>query len=92
MHFNPQKSSDDSDKQVIAPFLIVLRLANRTALANETITSGIVSSIRFNSQEKSTGGDGDIYDRETVATTDEHGEALGERGGGAGGRGVIEQI
>lgn len=90
VHFNPRGLSDDHDKQVIAPLLLVLRLANRTALVNETVTSGNVSTIRFNSQENSTGGDGSIHDGETIATTNEYVGASGERGGGAGG--VIEQI
>ena len=37
----------------MAPFLIILRVANRSALANETIDSGTtVVSIDFNSKEK----------------------------------------
>ena len=37
---------NDDDEQCIAPFLIVLRVANRTALTSN-IVSGNITSIRF---------------------------------------------
>ena len=54
--------SNDDVKQCIAPFLIVLRVANRTALTSETVASGNIGSIRFRSQGESTGMDGTLSD------------------------------
>ena len=46
--------SNRGDKQVIAPFLITLRVANRTALTSEDITTGnIIGSIHFDGHGKS---------------------------------------
>ena len=44
--------SDHHDTQVIAPYLIVLRVAKRRELTNKTITVGSagIGSIRFKSQ------------------------------------------
>ena len=42
--------------QVIAPFLIILRVANRTALTSGAVTSGNVGSIHFRSGGGSTDG------------------------------------
>lgn len=44
------------DKQVIAPFLITLRMANQTALTSDTIISGNIGSLHFQGTEKSTDG------------------------------------
>ena len=43
--------------QVIAPFLITIRVASRRALTNEMISSGGVGSIHFRSQGRSTNGE-----------------------------------
>jgi len=45
-----------AQNQVIAPFLITLRVANQSALTSKTIVSGNIGSIRFVSQGESTGG------------------------------------
>ena len=43
--------------QVIAPFLITLRVANQRSSKNDTTVSGNVGSMRFSSQGKSAGGE-----------------------------------
>ena len=50
--------------QVIAPYLIILRVANRKALTSNMLSSGsgAVGSIRFASQGGSTGDDGSLPD------------------------------
>ena len=76
--------SDDDDKQCIAPFLIVLRVANRTALTSEAVVSGSISSIRFRTQGELTGGDGSLLNgNPTHSASDAHGEAPGEHDTGA---------
>src|ERR1700753_412888 len=55
--------SNYHDGQVITPYLIILRVANRRALTSEAISGvGNADSIRFNSFERTTGDDGIIYD------------------------------
>jgi hypothetical protein len=49
----PRNVVSDGDKQVIAPFLIVLRVANKRALTSETVVSGNIGSMHFKSQERS---------------------------------------
>jgi hypothetical protein len=48
--------SDRFDEQVIAPFLIILRVAKQRALTSDTIASGNIGSIRFESHEGSASG------------------------------------
>ena len=43
--------SNTGIEQVIAPLLIILRVANRTALTSEAIVTGHVDPIRFAGQE-----------------------------------------
>jgi hypothetical protein len=71
--------SDHDDKQVIAPFLIVLRVANRRALTGDTIVSGDLGSIHFKSQGESTDGDETLSNgRSTSLVVDQDGESSGE--------------
>ena len=60
------------DEQVIAPFLIILRVADRRALTSETIVSGNLGSIHFRSQGKSTVGNGPLRDEHPVSSADTH--------------------
>ena len=62
--------------QVIAPYLIILRVAKRRALTSESI-SGTAGSIRFRTQG-STSGDRTLSDREPPSPTEVNGEAAGE--------------
>lgn len=71
---------DRYDAQVIAPFLIILRVADRRALTSEAITEGKIESIRFKSeasQEVSVVGDGTGDYTSSMETS---GETSGERG------------
>jgi hypothetical protein len=70
----------NDDEQVIAPFLIVLRVANRTALTGEAIASGNIGSIHFMSQEKSTDGGASFPDGDPVSSVNTSGEDPGELG------------
>ena len=82
--------TNDNDEQCIAPFLIVLRVANRTALTSEAVVSGNVGSIRFKSQGESTGVDGTFLDGNPVSSTDEHSEAPGEHDSAA--ENAVEEV
>ena len=62
--------------QVIAPYLIILRVAKRRAITSESI-SGTAESIRFRSQG-STDGDGSLPDGDRVNATEVNSEAAGE--------------
>ena len=46
-----------TNKQVIAPFLVILRVANRRALTSTSIASGHVGSMQFGGQGESTTDD-----------------------------------
>ena len=63
-------------KQVIAPYLIILRVAKRRAITSESI-SGTAESIRFRSQG-STDGDGSLPDGDPMNVTEVNSEAAGE--------------
>ena len=52
--------SNYDDEQCIASFLIVLLVANWTALTSKRIVSGKVDSVLFKSYGESTGGGGTI--------------------------------
>lgn len=60
--------------QVIAPFLVTLRIANQSGSPNITIASGYTSSIRFRSQGKPTNGNGDVLNEDPISSTGTHRE------------------
>ena len=62
--------------QVIAPYLIIIRVAKQRALTSESI-SGSIGSIRFRSQG-SADGDGSLPDEDPTNTLGENSEAPGE--------------
>jgi len=66
--------------QAIAPFLIVLRVANRSALTSDTIVSGTVGSTHFRSQRESTVGVGTHSDGSTTRSVNVYGHIPGEIG------------
>ena len=70
-------SSDCGDEQVIAPLLVTLRVANKTAATSNSTISRTVDPIRFRSQE-STGGYNGPPDEGLVSSMDVSGEALNE--------------
>ena len=73
--------SNRSDEQVIAPFLIVLRVANRTAITSKAIVSGNIGSMRFESQgNESTDGGVTVPDGDPVGSVKADGENTGELG------------
>lgn len=43
--------SNHEGEQVISPFLIILRVANRKALTSDTIISGSIGSMHFDTHE-----------------------------------------
>ena len=61
---------DRSRKQVIAPFLVILRVANRRALTSDSVASPNIGSIRFGGQGESTGDDGSLPDRDLGRSTE----------------------
>ena len=71
--------SNDCYTKVIAPYLIILRVAKRRAMTSESM-SGTAESIRFRSQG-STDGDGSLTHQEPVDSTEINGEAPGEPAG-----------
>ena len=73
-------SSNHSRDQVIAPFLIILRVANRRALTSHTIASGNVGSIHFNSQGGFTGDDETSFDGNLSRSMEVNSEAPHELG------------
>lgn len=60
--------------QVISPFLIILRVANRRALTSDAIVSGNVSSLRFDGQGKLTGGSVIFIGARQKGLADTHGK------------------
>ena len=72
----PLSLSNFDCTQVIAPYLIILRVAKRRAMTSESI-SGITESIRFRSQG-STDDDGSLPDGNPANWTDVYGGAAGE--------------
>ena len=64
-------------EQVIAPLLIIRRVANKSALTRDTVVSGRTSSLKFWTQGKSTGGSSSLSDGPTIAA-DEYGMNSGE--------------
>ena len=69
--------------QVIAPFLITLRVANRTALTSEMTTLGYTESIRFRTQGESVGDNGTSIGGDSTSLIDAGGEMSGKPGVGA---------
>lgn len=63
-----------AETQVIAPFLITLRVANQSALTNKTIVSGDIGSIHFR-QGKSNGGSGTLPGGQPTSSVDTDGES-----------------
>ena len=73
--------SNGGEKQVIAPLLIILRLANRTAVTSDsTIGSRTVDPAYFRSHEGTTCDHGVFPDEGPVGSTNVPGEGLNELG------------
>lgn len=72
-----------AEVQVIAPFLIILRVANRSALTSDAI-SGAIGSIHFRSQRESFAGNGTLPVRCSMIVMDTSRKAPGPLGIGVG--------
>jgi len=59
-----------TETQVIAPFLITLRIANRTALTSDTVVSRNIESIRFRSAGEGTEGDESLPTGDPMGSVD----------------------
>lgn len=71
--------SNHGGGQVIATFLIVLRVANRSALTSEAVASGDLGSIHFRSGGGSTGGGETLPDPgHSMSHMEMNGETSGE--------------
>jgi len=63
--------------QVIAPFLVILRVANRRALTSESVASPNIGSIRFGGQGESADDDGSLPDGNLVGSMGANDETPG---------------
>ena len=62
--------SDYDNKQVIAPFLIILRVANKRSLTGDSIIPRDISSLHFGSKWKSSGGHNTLPGGYSMDSTD----------------------
>jgi hypothetical protein len=85
-------SSDHDDKQVIAPFLIILRVADRRALTSNAVTSGNIDSIRFKSQGETTAGEVSLSDVYPTSSMGPDGETPDGPGVGVEPETAIEEV
>ena len=77
-------SPDPSGIKVIAPLLIVLRVAKQRALTGDSIVSGNVGTMNFRNQGESSTGDDEIFAGEDpVPLMGVNGEISDDRGVGA---------
>ena len=81
--------SNRDSAQVIAPYLIILRVANRRALTSDTVSGTIVSTIHFQSPGP-TDSDGSLPDGDPINSMEVNGEAPGELGTGT--KDVIQEV
>ena len=63
---------------MIAPLLIILRAANRTALTSNTFASVRISESKGRTREKSTGDSGALPGGDVASSADEHEVNSGE--------------
>ena len=68
------ESSNNSEEQAIASFLVTLRIANQGTSTNISVVSGNIGSIHFGSRGRSTGGDGVALDESPMSSVDANGE------------------
>ena len=59
------------DEQVIAPLLIIQRVANKSALTSNTITSGRNSTFKARSRGRSMGGSGTLSSGDSMSSVDD---------------------
>ena len=66
--------------QVIAPLLIIQRVANQSALTGSAVVSGNVSSFRARSRRELTTGGVTVPERDSMSSADENGKNSDEPG------------
>jgi len=71
-----------AETQVIAPLLIIQRVANQSALTSDAVTTGPVGSIHFRSRGESTSGDGPLPVTRPMDLANKFGKDSGELGVG----------
>lgn len=76
--------------QVIAPFLIILRVADRRALAGNTIVSGTAGTLQFKSQGESTDDNETLPEGYNTSSTEPGDEVVGKPGIGA--ENTVEEV
>jgi len=64
--------------QVIAPLLIIRRVADQSALMSKSVTTGNISSINFRSRGRTTGGSGIASDKYPVNPVGRYGRSSNE--------------
>lgn len=69
-----------AEVQVISPYFIILRVANRKAFMGNATVSGKITSISFRSQGGQTGSNGIHTDSRSMGLTDTHGRTPGGLG------------
>jgi len=70
-----------AENQVIAPLLIIQRVANRSALTNGTIVTGHTGSLNFRNPGETTGGNSALPDEPaTRSPVNKYGDSSGELG------------
>ena len=74
--------SDHSEGQVIAPLLIILRVADHSALTKDSTVSETVGSIHFRSRGALTGGAGTLSEGDPMSSTGTYVENRGELSAG----------
>lgn len=74
--------SDNFVEQVIAPLLIIQRVANRKALTSESLASGAIDSIRFKSRGNSSGGTGSLPGGYAMGSKGVYGKSPSDLSGG----------
>ena len=90
MHRNIGTLSGRCCVQVIAPYLIILRVANRRALTSNSLTSRAVGSIQFVSQGGLSGDNGSFPDGGPTRPVGIDDDVPGERGTGV--ENTIEEV
>lgn len=69
---------------MIGPFLIILRVANQTALTSDIIATGMVSSICFKSREELVNDHRTLPDEDPASSIEIYEEIPSELGAGVG--------
>jgi len=69
-----------AETQVIAPFLIIQRVANQSALTSNSVATGNPGSFNFRSRGRTTDGSGTLSGGYPMDSADKYGKSSGELG------------